>query len=94
MITNLDHYVKHYNSFLDKEICNNTIKELEKCNWEEHKFYDSKSNEKLNFSGKQELDVTWDNISTTKIIMDKLWFKIKDYVDSLNFFVIRISVIS
>ena len=85
MITDLKYYVKQYKGFLDKETCNQAINEIEKCNWTEHQFYDVKTNMTLNKSGEQELDVSWDKVPTGKTIMEKIWFSIKDYIDSLEF---------
>jgi len=85
MITDLKYYVKHSKGFLDKKICNQAIKEIKKCQWSEHQFYNSNKKFFQNVSGEQELDVSWDNVPTAKIIMEKIWFNIKEYIDSLEF---------
>jgi len=85
MKKNLNSYVKKYNNFLNKEICDETIEQIEKCKWTEHKFYNSKDKKEENISGEQELDVNFEEVQNTKIIMDKIWFAINDYIKNLNF---------
>ena len=85
MKKNLDFYVKKYKNFLNKEICNETIQQIEKFKWIEHKFYNQGKKELENISGEQELDVSYGDISSNKVIMDKLWFAINNYIKNLNF---------
>ncbi len=40
MKKNLDFYVKRIPNFLNKNICNKTIKEIKKLKWSQHEFYD------------------------------------------------------
>ena len=85
MKKNLNSYVKKYNNFLNKEICDETIQQIEKCKWIEHTFYNSKNKKEESISGEQELDVNFEEVKNTKIIMDKIWFAINDYIKNLNF---------
>ena len=80
MKKNLNSYVKKYNNFLNKEICDETIQQIEKCKWTEHTFYNSKDKKEESISGEQELDVNFEEVQNTKIIMDKIWFAINDYI--------------
>ena len=88
MKKNLSHYIKHYSGFLDKKLCIETVKQLEKLNksnWEEHTFYNPVSKKYSKISGTKELSVTYnEKITTQKEIMDKLWYGISNYMKDLN----------
>ena len=88
MKKNLDFYVKTIPNFLNKNICNKTIKEIKKLKWQQHEFYDVNTKENINRSGKQELDVST-NIGNegidSKIIMGKLWLAIDSYIKDYKF---------
>lgn len=85
----LNDYVKHYKTFLNKDICDKTVKELESLDnssWSEHKFYDLSTNKLETLSGDQELSVAFSNkVSTKEIIMKQLWNGIHDYISDLKF---------
>lgn len=85
MQLNLKKYVKHKKKFLDKKFCNQVIKSLDNYDWKTHEFYNGKKFNKP--SGDQELDVSHGKQKdpNVEIIMKKLWFEIKDYVDKLKF---------
>jgi len=86
MNKNLEFYIKKTPSFLNKNICNQTIKELKQLeDWKQHTFYDHIKKETVNQSGEQELDVTFSNVSTLKFIMDKLHIEIQNYMNYINF---------
>ena len=89
MKKNLLDYVKHYKSFLNDDLCNKTIIELNKLDnsiWEEHLFYDYSKNENIKKSGDKELSIaSSEKISTKEIIMKELWNAIYDYINNLGF---------
>jgi predicted 2-oxoglutarate/Fe(II)-dependent dioxygenase YbiX len=89
MKKNLSHYIKHYPGFLDKKLCIETIKQLEKLNkssWKEHVFYNPMSKEYSKLSGTKELSITFNNgITTEKEIMEKIWQGLLGYMNYLNF---------
>lgn len=89
MKKNLLAYIKHYKSFIDKKMCDQTIKQLKSLDnsgWSEHTFYDSKTNTTKTRSGNKELSVCYSNkILNKKILMDKLWEGIHKYITQLNF---------
>ena len=85
MNLNLDNYIKKFDNFLDKDLCKKTIEELKNCNWKQHQFYDPKSKKYISVSKEQELDSTFDLVSTNKIIMDKIWHSLNQYIKELNF---------
>ena len=72
-------YVKVYN-VLDKSLCKKIRKELEKIHWDLHVFYSYKNKDYKPQNEKKELDVSWDNIKTKKLLTDKVWNCIYQYV--------------
>ena len=85
MNRNLEHYSKLYKNFLTKEECIKCIEDQKNAKFIQHTFYDSKNDSANTRSGNRELDVSWDNLPSTKLIMKKLWQKIKDYQNELDF---------
>ena len=85
MNLNLKKYVKHKKKFLNKKFCNQVIKSLDNYDWNTHEFYNGKHFHKL--SDNQELAVSRGKQKdpNVEIIMKKLWFEIKDYIDKLKF---------
>ena len=92
MNRNIEHYAKKY-KFLDKEICEQTLKELKEIEnsnnayegFMQHNFYDPRTGKYSTRSGNQELDVTFVNTSTKKIIMEKLWHQLHTYLGDVDF---------
>jgi len=85
---NLDVYIKRIPKFLNKNICNKTIKEIKKLEWQRHTFYNVNTNKSAGISGNQELDVSMnmsDNGIDSKIIMGKLWLAIDSYIKDYKF---------
>ena len=85
MNRNLEHYILHKNNFIDVSICDQAVKEMDTIEFKEHTFYNARTKEFKPRSGAQELHMSWGNIPTKKIIMDKLWYAISDYLEFLNF---------
>jgi predicted 2-oxoglutarate/Fe(II)-dependent dioxygenase YbiX len=89
MKKNLGHYIKHYKNFLDKNLCEETVKQLDLLNesyWMEHGFHNPRTNKTKKVSGNKELSIAYANhISTKNDIMKKLWKSIDIYVKNLNF---------
>ena len=85
MDLNLSSYFKVYNNWLDDKLCETTVKQLDGINWKQHQFYNSTTKESIAKSGNQELDVSWDNIDTKDIIMDRIWHAYSKYLQELNF---------
>jgi hypothetical protein len=92
MNRNLEHYARKY-KFLDKETCEITIKELNNIatgqkpekEFAQHTFYNARTNEYKPISGSKELDITYVDTTTSKLIMDKLWHQIHIYMKDLGF---------
>ena len=89
MNKDLFYYVKNNKSFLNKDLCNTTIKELElldRSSWIDHTFYDPKAKSYDALSGDQELSISHTNeISTKEFINKNLWNAIDKYIKDLNF---------
>jgi hypothetical protein len=89
MNTDLKSYVHHYKNFLDKKLCNQTVKELKKIktnNWREHTFYNRATNQEEKLSGNHELSTIYtEEISTIKPVMDLYWKAIHKYFDYYKF---------
>jgi hypothetical protein len=88
MKKNLDFYVKKIPNFLNKDICNKTIKEIKKLEWQQHTFYDAVQKKTKNVSGQQELEVSTTTDSKgidSTVIMGKLWLAIDSYIKDYKF---------
>lgn len=76
---NLKDYLKIYEGFLDKKFCDQTIEKLkEEKEWAIHKFYASTTNTFQSFE--DELSVTYSTMPEKKIIQDKMWNAINQYI--------------
>jgi predicted 2-oxoglutarate/Fe(II)-dependent dioxygenase YbiX len=86
---NLSDYVKHYKSYIQKDVCDKTIIELNKLNnnlWNQHEFHNSTKEIFFKISGNQELSTLFSKeISTKEIIMQELWKAIYKYITDLKF---------
>jgi len=78
MKKNLGDYVKLYENFFDLDFCKETVKELDKAHWSTHAFYQSKSNDYVSYDN--ELSISYEPIPQYKIINDKVWFGIEQYI--------------
>lgn len=79
MSMNVKDYVKIYDDFLDKKLCENVVKQLNKTDWTTHTFYTPSTNQFI--SHEKELSVGYgQEIPETKIIQDKIWFAIQQYI--------------
>ena len=81
MKNNLDYYVFKKKILSDK-FCDETIKQLNKNkNWKKHTFYNNKTKKHRKFSGKKELDISFEeNIDNKKEIMNSIWYAIEEYL--------------
>ena len=63
---NLKDYLLHLDNFIDKKTCEQTIKEMQNINYNQHTFYNSIKDNSQPRSGPQELEVSYDSVSTKK----------------------------
>ena len=73
----LEDYIKIY-SAISAELCNHTLQDLEKINWQEHNFYNPIKN--VYYKNSKEPEYSYETISTTKNIMDIVWKQIENYI--------------
>lgn len=85
MNKDLKSYVKHYKSWLGEDLCKESVKQLEYINWQEHQFYNVLTGNGFNMSGDQELQSSFDEISTKDKIMERIWYAYDKYLKDLNF---------
>ena len=87
MNKNIEHYLFHKENFLDEKYCENSIKELNKCAWEKHKWY-SNRNDDIRSGDKEPETVFRDTLTIIKLrhdIMQKLHSTILEYIKGLKF---------
>ena len=82
----LNYYMKNFKGYIEKDICQKTIKELSENddNFQQHTFYNPMDDNQKPHSGSQELDVTYMNTSTKPYIMDKLWHALDSYIKYID----------
>jgi predicted 2-oxoglutarate/Fe(II)-dependent dioxygenase YbiX len=78
-MNNLTDYIKVY-PWLDKELCDQIRKEIEKVKWGQHTFYDPKNGSSISRSGDRELEVSFGNIDIRDKLTQKVWEVISQYI--------------
>lgn len=84
MQKNLEYYI-YKTSFLEPSFCDDVIRQLQSIEFNEHQFYNPKTKEYAPRSGSQELSLSFDDIPSRKIMMDKLYSALQSYMDWLDF---------
>ena len=84
MDRNLESYVKKYEGFLDKKLCEITVNELDKCHFEQHKYHNPLTGHAGPKNGDKELDISYEDIPTKDIIMKKIWDALYKYISEFN----------
>ena len=82
--TDLQHYMKLFKGCIDKNLCDNLVREMEAIEFQEHKFYDHYKREVSARSGSKELSVSWDDCPSRSILSKKIWYVIHDYLKYIN----------
>ena len=86
MNKNLKDYVKVYHNHINKLICEDTIEELNSVNWHTNTFVSYEKSDEKRLSDENELEVSYDNISTRGTLMLDIHRGLMDYiVKDLNF---------
>ncbi len=85
MNKDLQSYVKVYKNWFDDQLCEQTVIELNTINWQQHKFYNPTTKLSVPRSGSQELETSWDTISTYDEMMFMYGCAFKKYLHELNF---------
>ena len=86
IVNDLKNYIVRYEGFINKDICNKTIEELtsKENEFQQHTFYNQKQQVNKSLSGNQELDITGADTTTKKLIMDRIWHMLSDYMKHIN----------
>ena len=79
MQKNLRDYVKVYNNHIDKDTCERTLRELKFADWQQH-YFDSADSKRTTLSGNDELSISWNKLTTSKILMQRVWDGLEQYV--------------
>ena len=82
--TDLQHYMKLFKGCINKNLCDDLVREMEAIEFQEHKFYDHYKREVSARSGSKELSVSWDDCPSRSILSKKLWYVIHDYLKYIN----------
>ena len=85
MKTDLKNYIQLYKNFLADDYCNKIVEEIKFLKFQEHTFYDPKTNKHLPKSGSQELAMSFDNTHSKNDLTKKLWHAIDRYIKFYNF---------
>ena len=84
MNSNLVDYIKVYKGFINKELCEQTVLDLNNATWEPHNFayVDEVGNVKNlgKVSGEKELEVSNDLVSTHFNLMQRVWDGLDQYI--------------
>lgn len=78
MSLNLKDYVKIYDNFIDKDLCEKAVEECKNTNWEKHSFYNASTGGYEQFE--KELSITYLESQTAKAIQDKMWHALDTYL--------------
>lgn len=81
MQKNIEHYVVNLKNFLGTDICNQTVSELSKCNFNIHAYADTTLQ---SFSYPNDLSVSYDEVSTNQLLMNLCWQGLQKYHQFLN----------
>tara|TARA_B100000963_G_scaffold262045_1_gene230207 strand:+ start:138 stop:704 length:567 start_codon:yes stop_codon:yes gene_type:complete len=78
--TNLQHYVKHFKSYVDENLCDTLVNEMKTIEFSQHTFYNPDTGERHTRSGSKELSISYDDCPSRSILSEKIWYVIKDYL--------------
>ena len=83
--TDLKDFILQLDNFVGKETCDKTLQEMDKISYKQHVFYNVDDNTSASRSGEQELEVSYDDVSTKPIIMNKIWHACKAYIEYIQY---------
>ena len=89
MNKNIEHYVFHKENFLDEKFCENSINELDKCDWEKHDWYSPRTDSKNSPSGDNEPEYIRNDLNKVvkinEFIIQNLHSVILEYIENYKF---------
>jgi predicted 2-oxoglutarate/Fe(II)-dependent dioxygenase YbiX len=71
-------YVRVYENFLHRDLCNETVESLKKANWTKHTYYNSQTHEHNSYEN--DLSISYDLIPQKEIITNQIWNGIERYI--------------
>jgi hypothetical protein len=78
-------YIKVYDDFLDKELCDTTVEMLSNQEWKPNDFYDPATKEYKSFGGENECEMFFGDVETNPVLMKRLWDVYFKYIKELQF---------
>jgi predicted 2-oxoglutarate/Fe(II)-dependent dioxygenase YbiX len=78
MSRNLANYLKVYEGFIEPEVCNAAVKNLDAAEWTMHEFYDASTGTSHSYD--HELSVSHQEIPEKDLINKKVWEALQKYV--------------
>jgi hypothetical protein len=85
MEMDLKSYIRVYDEFIDRDICDRTVKVLENEKWSVNDFYDPQTKSYKSFGGENECEMFYGNIDTHETLMRDLWNVYFRYLKELQF---------
>jgi predicted 2-oxoglutarate/Fe(II)-dependent dioxygenase YbiX len=78
MSKNIRDYLKVYKNFIDLDVCEASIKNLEKASWSTHAFYQSATKQMISYD--HELAVSVDDIEQRTVLNQRVWDVLNKYI--------------
>ena len=91
MNKNLEDYVFHKENFLNEKYCDNSINELNKCDWKKHDWYNYKTDSSVSPSEDNEpenlkdVSFSYEVAEINEFIIQELHSTILEYIESFKF---------
>jgi len=79
----LESYITVFQGAISQEVCRQTCNELDKVNWQQHTFYDVKTDSY--HSTEKELSVYFDQVTTKPYLMQLEHTLLTEYINDFNF---------
>jgi len=78
MSMNVKDYVKIYDDFVDKSLCETIVDQLKEADWRTHEFYQASKDSYISFD--KELSVSYVQTKETTELQSRVWFALEKYV--------------
>ena len=78
MSMNVKDYVKIYDNFVDKSLCETIVGQLKEADWRTHEFYQANKDSYISFD--KELSVSYVQTKETTELQSRVWFALEKYV--------------
>lgn len=78
MSMNVKDYMKIYDDFVDKSLCETIVDQLKEADWRTHEFYQANKDSYISFD--KELSVSYVQTKETTELQSRVWFALEKYV--------------